>query len=105
MDYPVKPDNDRERRASGNDINSAMTERGECQVITVRESSRTMTVYCVVILVRITEQSQNRPAGLGIFLAIGIKQLTFFFADNQVVGNLYACKEINYGDIKNIKNF
>ena len=55
-------------------------------------------------LVRITEQSQNRPAGLGIFLAIGIKQLTFFFADNQMVGNLYACKEINYGDIKTIKN-
>ncbi len=27
MDYPVKPDNDRERRASGNDINSVMTER------------------------------------------------------------------------------
>ena len=42
---------------------------------------------------------------MGIFLAIGIKQLTFFFADNQMVGNLYACKEINYGDIKNIKNF
>ena len=89
MDYPVKPGNDRERRMSGNDINSvmtekgerrvmtlrgagndinsAMTERGECQVITVRESSRIMTVYCVVILSSDYRAKSESPGGFGDF--------------------------------------
>ena len=36
MDYPVKPDNDRERRASGND------RKGKCQAMTEREERRKM---------------------------------------------------------------
>ena len=54
-------------RGAGNDINSAMTERGECQVITVRESSRIMTVYCVVILSSDYRAKSESPGGFGDF--------------------------------------
>ena len=54
-------------RGAGDDINSAMTERGECQVITVRESSRIMTVYCVVILSSDCRAKSESPGGFGDF--------------------------------------
>ena len=66
-DCPIKSGNDRKGKMSGNDINSAMTERGECQVITVRESSRIMTVYCVVILSSDYRAKSESPGGFGDF--------------------------------------
>ena len=67
MDYPVKPDNDRERRMSGNDINSVMTEKGERRKMTLRGSSRIMTVYCVVILSSDYRAKSESPGGFGDF--------------------------------------
>lgn len=54
-------------RGAGDDINSVMTEKGECRVITVRESSRIMTVYCVVILSSDYRAKSESPGGFGDF--------------------------------------
>ena len=76
-------------RGAGNEINSVMTEKGECRVITVRgagddinsvmtereeyrkitagESSRIMTVYCVVILSSDCRAKSESPGGFGDF--------------------------------------
>ena len=83
MDYPVKPGNDVfllsysgltgvSGKSDGGDkqiarSSRAMTERGKCQVITVRESSRIMTVYCVGILSSDYRAKSESPGGFEDF--------------------------------------
>lgn len=54
-------------RGAGDDINSVMTEREEYRKITAGESSRIMTVYCVVILSSDYRAKSESPGGFGDF--------------------------------------